>query len=127
MRQMMADAQRACAAGINPFFETDTMWATLPASPITNVREFSDRYEVLVSMPDVTEEDIEYRVDGRILSLTVHYDKSDTNHYARQIHSGRLLFPGAAPDPNAILVAESDQIRLTFPKMDSRRADAAPQ
>jgi HSP20 family molecular chaperone IbpA len=116
MERMMAEANRAFA-DFDSLFGLDDTWATLPASPAMNMRELDDAYELSLDLPDADPDQLDVRLDGRLLSISSHQDTHTANTAASQRFSSRILLPGPV-DANASLqiTNQHNRVSIRIPK-----------
>jgi HSP20 family protein len=125
MERMMADAQQAFA-DFDSAWGMDDAWAALPASPVMNMREMADAYELSLAMPDANPDSFDVRLDGRLVSITSHQDTRTPRTTSSQHYNSRLLLPGPVePDATLQITHDSGRIRIRIPKPAAAPAGTA--
>ncbi len=114
MQQNMAAFQRMHDALL-----ADDAWRGVHSVPTMDMREFDDRYEVTFGVPDLGAGDVSAGLNGRMLSVQVRQEDSQTNAWQQQAFHTRVMLPWPVAT-NAELSTRFEQgtLVVAIPKSD---------
>ena len=116
MERMMSQANQAFA-DFDTVFGSDATFAALPASPAMNLRELDQIYELSLALPDADPEDLDVRLQGRLLSVSAHQNTRSANSSSSQRFSSQVLLPGPVdPGTPVQITNENNRICIRIPK-----------
>jgi HSP20 family molecular chaperone IbpA len=116
MERMMSQANQAFA-DFDTVFGSDAAFAALPASPAMNLREMDQVYELSLALPDANPEDLDVRLQGRLLSVSAQQNTRSANSSSSQRFSSQVLLPGPVdPGTPVQITNENNRICIRIPK-----------
>jgi HSP20 family molecular chaperone IbpA len=116
MAQMRSQANRAFA-DFDSVFGADAAWASLPASPTMNMREEDDAYELSLTLPDADPDSLEFRLEGRILTIASRQATRTAGSASSRQFSTRLMLPGPVDESTPLdITNDNHRIRIRIAK-----------
>ncbi|NCC53660.1 MAG: Hsp20/alpha crystallin family protein, partial [Spartobacteria bacterium] len=96
----------------------DEHWDRLYASPTMDMREMDDCYEVVVSLPGISESDIEVTLEGRILTIVGKVRTSQEGQSSYRQFTSRIQLPGPVDGQQiAKTTLANGMLRISIPKV----------
>jgi len=121
---MRRDVDRMMNDAFSLFDRMDSMmhfddhWKRLHATPTMDMRETPDSYEVVISLPGITESDIEIKLEGQILTITGKVRTQEEGQRNYRKFETCIQLPGPVDaEQIAKTNIENGILRISIPKM----------
>jgi HSP20 family molecular chaperone IbpA len=131
-RHLQGEMDRALAQAVSDFermsgwFDVDTGWESLSASPAMDMRLQGDRYVVLFSLPPVDASGVSVTLDGQLLTVLVPSRPRRAGYEAPPLFERKVRLPGPVDDAeNAEAHLTNGVLRVIIPR--SRDGISSPK